>query len=48
MCKCNVCNREISQIEFDNGMGECLECFPDTDKEIQEYFDSRDGDGMPY
>ena len=29
MCKCNVCGKEISQEEFDNGCGECLECFPE-------------------
>lgn len=29
MCKCKVCDKEISQEEFDYGMGECLQCFPE-------------------
>lgn len=29
MCKCNICDKKISQEEFDNGSGECLECFPE-------------------
>jgi len=29
MEKCRCCNKEITQEEFDYGMGECLECFPD-------------------
>jgi hypothetical protein len=29
MEKCRSCNKEITQEEFDYGMGECLECFPD-------------------
>lgn len=29
MCKCKLCDKEISQEEFDYGMGECLTCFPD-------------------
>lgn len=29
MCKCKLCDKEISQEEFDYGMGECLKCFPD-------------------
>lgn len=28
MKHCNECNREISDIEFENGMGDCLICFP--------------------
>ena len=48
MYKCNICNKEISQEEFDNGMGECLECFPDLIQDMKDYFNSRDEDGMPY
>jgi hypothetical protein len=25
---CNVCNKEITVNEFNDGMGECLACFP--------------------
>lgn len=29
MENCNVCDKEITQEEFDNGLGECLTCFPE-------------------
>lgn len=29
MENCNVCDKEITQEEFDNGLGECLMCFPE-------------------
>lgn len=29
MKNCNQCNKEITDEEFDNGCGECLECFPE-------------------
>jgi len=28
MEKCNKCKKEISEEEFNEGMGECLSCFP--------------------
>jgi len=37
MCKCNECSKPISQEEFNNGMGVCLKCFPELDKETSEF-----------
>ena len=48
MQNCNKCNKSITEDEFNNGCGECLECFPDIDKEIENIFMTIDEDGLPY